>query len=388
MTLSGEGLVILGIIFIDDARRHGLRRRLARPLAPLRGHDLHGATTRALCEPHPRRSRRSSTGVAPEERGRRLAPLPQPGGLARRARPRRRRPGSACRSSSRASASGRTSTLVLLFLNLLPHSKHFHIITAIPNVFARDLAPAGPPRRSMAASAEKLGEMVMAAAEEPDKAAPVGVARIEHFTWKAILDFYTCTECGRCSDNCPAHKTGKILSPSTSRSTCATTSTGARTSSSTARAGPRARRRRHAHARGTSTRTARRTARRARDGTTSTSHDGRTARRSRAPRARRCPTTPSRSPRSCRSRSISSPTSSTPTCSGPARPAAPARSSARCSSLRRQDRRHAAQPRHGEGRVPARARQALPGAWRSTATRGTSRAWTAALGRGPRRAAR
>src|SRR5262249_45666954 len=42
---------------------------------------------------------------------------------------------------------------------------------------------------------------------------PVGVARIEHFTWKAILDFYTCTECGRCSDHCPAHRTGKVLSP-------------------------------------------------------------------------------------------------------------------------------------------------------------------------------
>src|SRR6185436_12465507 len=40
-----------------------------------------------------------------------------------------------------------------------------------------------------------------------------GIAKVEHLTWKAILDFYTCTECGRCSDNCPAHKTGKVLSP-------------------------------------------------------------------------------------------------------------------------------------------------------------------------------
>jgi Fe-S oxidoreductase len=104
------------------------------------------------------------------------------------------------------------STLVLVFANLLPHSKHFHIITAIPNVFARNIQPPGrlPP---VAENAEKIGEMVMAAAEEPEKAAPVGISRIEHFTWKAILDFYTCTECGRCSDNCPAHKSGKILSP-------------------------------------------------------------------------------------------------------------------------------------------------------------------------------
>jgi Fe-S oxidoreductase len=43
--------------------------------------------------------------------------------------------------------------------------------------------------------------------------ARIGYARIEHFTWKDMLDFYTCTECGRCSDNCPAFTTGKVLSP-------------------------------------------------------------------------------------------------------------------------------------------------------------------------------
>jgi Fe-S oxidoreductase len=103
--------------------------------------------------------------------------------------------------------------VIFLFLNLLPYSKHFHIITAIPNVFLRSLRPAGrlPP---MAGSAEKLMETVGAAGESPDPLSfPIGVARIEHFSWKALLDFYTCTECGRCSDNCPAHRTGKVLSP-------------------------------------------------------------------------------------------------------------------------------------------------------------------------------
>jgi len=105
------------------------------------------------------------------------------------------------------------STLVLLFLNLLPHSKHFHIITALPNAFTSDLTPRGR-LRPLAESSEKLMEMVGAAAEKPDPlATPIGAARIEHFTWKAILDFYTCTECGRCSDHCPAHRTGKVLSP-------------------------------------------------------------------------------------------------------------------------------------------------------------------------------
>ncbi|HEY6460578.1 MAG TPA: (Fe-S)-binding protein, partial [Polyangiaceae bacterium] len=104
-------------------------------------------------------------------------------------------------------------SLVLLFLNLLPHSKHFHVITAIPNVFARSLRPAGR-LEPMAENAEKLMEAFGTAAEAPDPIAlPLGAARIEHFSWKAILDFYTCTECGRCSDNCPAHNTGKILSP-------------------------------------------------------------------------------------------------------------------------------------------------------------------------------
>lgn len=105
------------------------------------------------------------------------------------------------------------STLVLIFLNLLPHSKHFHVITAIPNVFFKDLEPRGR-LRPLAENFEKLTEQMMAASELPDPfLAPIGAARIEHLSWKAVLDFYTCTECGRCSDNCPAHKTGKILSP-------------------------------------------------------------------------------------------------------------------------------------------------------------------------------
>jgi Fe-S oxidoreductase len=105
------------------------------------------------------------------------------------------------------------STLVLLFLNLLPHSKHFHVITAIPNVFVRSLHPAGR-LEPMAENAEKLMEKFGAAAEAADPLSiPLGVARIDQFSWKSLLDFYTCTECGRCSDNCPAHRTGKILSP-------------------------------------------------------------------------------------------------------------------------------------------------------------------------------
>jgi Fe-S oxidoreductase len=105
------------------------------------------------------------------------------------------------------------SSLVLIFLNILPYSKHFHIITAIPNVMTRNIDPPGR-LPLLAENSEKLMEMVGAASEKEDPLEDaVGVARADHFTWKAILDFYTCTECGRCSDNCPAHRTGKILSP-------------------------------------------------------------------------------------------------------------------------------------------------------------------------------
>ncbi len=93
------------------------------------------------------------------------------------------------------------SALVLIFLNLLPYSKHFHIITAIPNVFTLNLNPSGrlPPITDIEGKLER-GETL-------------GIRRIGQFSWKSILDFYTCTECGRCSDHCPATKTGKKLSP-------------------------------------------------------------------------------------------------------------------------------------------------------------------------------
>ncbi len=105
------------------------------------------------------------------------------------------------------------ATLVLIFLNILPYSKHFHIITAIPNVFLSDLTARGR-LRPLARDTEDLMNQVEKATEQEDLgAARIGYARINHFTWKDILDFYTCTECGRCSDNCPAYITGKKLSP-------------------------------------------------------------------------------------------------------------------------------------------------------------------------------
>lgn len=84
---------------------------------------------------------------------------------------------------------------LLFFLNLLPNSKHFHVITSLPNVFLRRF---------------KYGALRHIDLEEAEN---FGVSQIEHSSWKDILDIYTCTECGRCQDVCPAYNTGKLLSP-------------------------------------------------------------------------------------------------------------------------------------------------------------------------------
>ena len=104
-------------------------------------------------------------------------------------------------------------TLVFAFLNYLPYGKHFHVIVSLPNVVTRTLDAPGH-LRPLAKSADALMEKMTEGMSMADPmAAPVGVGRMDHFTWKSLLDFYTCTECGRCSDNCPAHRTGKLLSP-------------------------------------------------------------------------------------------------------------------------------------------------------------------------------
>ncbi len=92
-------------------------------------------------------------------------------------------------------------SLVLIFLNILPYSKHFHVITAIPNVFFQSLEPRG----RLAPITDIEGKV--------EREETLGIKRIAQFDWKSVLDFYTCTECGRCSDHCPAANTGKKLSP-------------------------------------------------------------------------------------------------------------------------------------------------------------------------------
>ena len=91
--------------------------------------------------------------------------------------------------------------LVLGFLNYLPFGKHFHVITALPAVFTERLTPSG--------KLETLDlEKLMAEGAES-----FGVGKVEDFSWRRILDMYTCTECGRCNEGCPTHTTDKPLHP-------------------------------------------------------------------------------------------------------------------------------------------------------------------------------
>jgi len=85
--------------------------------------------------------------------------------------------------------------VVLVFLTELPEGKHFHVVTSIPAVFLRNLEPRG----WLPAAPEFDGE--------------VGVSTVERFRWRQMLDFYTCTECGRCQEVCPAYASGQPLSP-------------------------------------------------------------------------------------------------------------------------------------------------------------------------------
>lgn len=86
--------------------------------------------------------------------------------------------------------------LILVFLNVLPYGKHFHIITALPNVLFARLSPT--------AALRKLD------LEAED--ASYGTATVKDLSWKEAWDVYSCTECGRCQTHCPTYVTGKPLS--------------------------------------------------------------------------------------------------------------------------------------------------------------------------------
>ena len=112
---------------------------------------------------------------------------------------------------------------ILGFLNYLVVSKHLHILLAFPNVWYSKLAP----RTEFANMPRITGEvksMIDPSVPPPDPAPARTVAGTEvperfgakdvfDLSWKNLMDAYSCTECGRCTSECPANLTGKLLSP-------------------------------------------------------------------------------------------------------------------------------------------------------------------------------
>ena len=103
---------------------------------------------------------------------------------------------------------------IFVFLNYLPYSKHLHVILAFPNTYYARLAPQGKMRNMPEIQNEVLyamqPELAPSAAEEKKN---FGAKDVTDLSWKNLLDAYTCTECGRCTEACPANQTGKKLSP-------------------------------------------------------------------------------------------------------------------------------------------------------------------------------
>jgi Fe-S oxidoreductase len=91
--------------------------------------------------------------------------------------------------------------LILGFLAYLPHSKHLHIATAAINVYFGRTRSRG-----------RL-EPLRFDDETPEEEMRFGVGTVQDLTWKQMMDAFSCTECGRCQDACPAFATGKVLSP-------------------------------------------------------------------------------------------------------------------------------------------------------------------------------
>jgi len=115
---------------------------------------------------------------------------------------------------------------ILGFTIYLTYSKHLHILLAFPNSYYARLLPKGE-MRNMPVVNKEVRLMLGLAPSAPEggtsDASPLegsgeapgrfGAKDINDLSWKNLMDAYTCTECGRCTDECPANITGKKLSP-------------------------------------------------------------------------------------------------------------------------------------------------------------------------------
>lgn len=104
---------------------------------------------------------------------------------------------------------------ILAFLNYLPKSKHFHIILAFPNVWYSKLAPRGqiPAMNSVTTEIKAMMDPSFVPDANAVPPARFGAKDVQDLHFVNLLNAYSCTECGRCTSECPANQTGKKLSP-------------------------------------------------------------------------------------------------------------------------------------------------------------------------------
>ncbi len=108
---------------------------------------------------------------------------------------------------------------ILTFLNYLYYSKHLHILLAFPNTYFGKIGPKGKFKNLDAVTREVRLMMDPSvdsyAASAGDALTPekFGASDVRDLDWVQLLNAYTCTECGRCTSECPANQTGKKLSP-------------------------------------------------------------------------------------------------------------------------------------------------------------------------------
>ena len=102
---------------------------------------------------------------------------------------------------------------ILAFLNYLPYSKHFHILFAFPNTYFSNLEPKGEFTNMASVTNEVKAMLDPSFVPAEAEAGKFGAKDATDLSWVNLMNAYTCTECGRCTDSCPANITGKLLSP-------------------------------------------------------------------------------------------------------------------------------------------------------------------------------
>ncbi len=109
---------------------------------------------------------------------------------------------------------------IFAFLNYLPYSKHLHIVLAFPNTYYSNLKAKGA-FTNMDSVTQEVKLMLDPDADpyatpDPDSSDDIqrfGAKDVTDLNWVQLMNAYSCTECGRCTSECPANQTGKLLSP-------------------------------------------------------------------------------------------------------------------------------------------------------------------------------